>query len=319
MSGVAVALMEKPLFEKPPDPSGNLSASIWPAGVGDAYTEPFESLARGFGMSQIFVVQETEQRVIPSSRALHEALTLAKLIEARWFLCTHESTLGTTPSAVQHARALVEGAGAHLHFLVPSPWSGIPPSRSCAARLTEHLTWTGWSPTTLASILGLSDREFIGYLSGRMLPTEDQVQAWAAVLGLAPGWLSGSSPFPWWSDHVQELGWKIARAVCSTHGFDRDDRMRQVMRLAEAFSPLCRTQWFLPGLLGIDLLQYRRFMRNLSEADASMQERLCSALDLSLAWLDGRADGAHLLDSPHTEAIVYQIPLEDHNRWEAVL
>lgn len=309
--------MEKPVFEVSLSLPSDFVGPFPPAREGNPYTEPFETLAWRLGIDELFIVQETEARTVPSARALQEATSLAKVMAARWFLCTHESTLGTTPSEIEHARALVRQSGARLQFLVPSPWGGTPPTRSCAARLQEHLDYTGWSPQILSSILGLTELQLAEYLAGAV-PTEEQIRDWAATLGLSREWLSGATPHPRWGVPVQVLGQTIARVVCTMSDLPLEERMRQVLRLAEVSSPLCRTQWFLPGLMGVDLLQYRRFVRSLSPATPTMIHRLCAAFDISLAWLEGRGLAAHSLDSPHPEAIVYHVSRRQSDRREVL-
>lgn len=315
---VGVALMEKPLFELPPWPDADLPVLLRPAAQGETYLEPFLTLAKRLGLQHLFVVQETQARVIPSSRALSQAVTLSRLMQAKWFFCTHESTLGTTPSEVEHARAQVAATGARLQFLVPVPWGGSRPTRSCAERLNEHLAWTGWAKSVLAVVLGLPLEQLQAYLTGRLQPSKEQIDTWAQVLGLSPCWLAGESPFPRWSDEVRAVGRQVASAVSAQPWRGPDDRMRMIIKLAGGHGALFRSAWFFPGVLGIDFLEYPRFVRKHSEASAVMRERLCAALDLSLTWLEEGGEEADPNESPFAEAVVYQISLENNNRREAV-
>lgn len=157
---------------------------------------------------------------------------------------------------------------------------------SFGARLREYRKDMRLSTRALASILKKSVGSINNWEQDKNAPqTLPELTAIADTLGVTMDWLVGRLVLTKWGTDIQILQVSLAAHASSITATDVLHRMVQVVEFCQKQSAVCRQEWFMAGVCGLSMPDFRRFLAKDIDPDHETFLRLAEFTLLPEAWL----------------------------------
>ena len=171
------------------------------------------------------------------------------------------------------------------------------PSGLFSKHFSEHVGYLGLKNTDVAKIIKKSAQAIGRYRRGEISPTLDDLPDIAKALGVTTDYLLGVTTTRKWGPEVENLRFHLRSNLDRVKYSSVLRHVVAVIRILQEYSELCKQEWFMAGILGIPVKEYKLLMDDQGQLEEENLERFAEFAGISTLWLK-RLESQHLPGLP---------------------